>query len=73
MKHTKMIPKYEEEINKLAEDHLMALLNLHTTSFYQGVKVGQRNALFAMSIGLVAGFIGLTIAGVEYLEHKEQP
>ena len=51
----------------------MALLNLHTTSFYQGVKVGQRNALFAMSIGLVAGFIGLTIAGVEYLEHKEQP
>ena len=33
MKHTKMIPKYEAEINKLAEDHLMALLNLHTTSF----------------------------------------
>ena len=26
MKHTKMIPKYEAEINKLAEEHLMALL-----------------------------------------------
>jgi len=26
-----------------------------------------------MSIGLLVGVIGLTIAGVEYLEHKEQP
>lgn len=73
MKHTKMIPKYETEIDKLAEEHLMALLNLSATSFHDGVKVGQRNALFAMSIGLIAGVIGLTIAGVEYLEHKEQP
>ena len=73
MKHTKMIPKYEAEINKLVEEHLMALLNLSTTSFHDGVKVGQRNALFAMSIGLIAGVIGLTIAGIEYLEHKEQP
>lgn len=73
MKHTKMIPKYEAEINKLTEEHLMALLNLSATSFHDGVKVGQRNALFAMSIGLIAGVIGLTIAGVEYLEHKEQP
>ncbi len=72
MKHTKMIPKYEAEINKLAEEHLEALLNLYATSFYEGVKVGQRNALFTMSIGLVAGIIGLTIAGVGYLEHKEQ-
>ena len=68
-----MIPKYEAEINKLAEEHLTALLNLSATSFHDGVKVGQRNALFAMSIGLIAGVIGLTIAGVEYLEHKEQP
>ena len=73
MKHTKMIPKYEAEINKLVEEHLTALLNLSATSFHDGVKVGQRNALFAMSIGLIAGVIGLTIAGVEYLEHKEQP
>ncbi len=73
MKHTKMIPKYEPEINKLAEEHLMALLNLSATSFHDGVKVGQRNALFTMSIGLLVGVIGLTIAGVEYLEHKEQP
>ena len=73
MKHTKMIPKYEAEINKLAEEHLMALFNLSATSFHDGAKVGQRNALFAMSIGLIAGIIGLTIAGVEYLEHKEQP
>ena len=51
----------------------MALLNLSATSVHDGVKVGQRNALFAMSIGLIAGVIGLTIAGVEYLEHKEQP
>lgn len=71
MKHTKMIPKYEAEINRLAEEHLVALLNLHATSFHEGVKVGQRNTLFAMSIGLIAGIIGLTIAGVEYLEHKE--
>ena len=73
MKHTKMIPKYEAEINKLAEEHLMALLNLSATSFHDGVKVCQRNALFTMSIGLLVGVIGLTIAGVEYLEHKEQP
>ncbi len=73
MKHTKMIPKYEAEINKLAEEHLMALLNLSATSFHDGVKVGQRNALLAMSIGFIAGIIGLTIAGIEYLEHKEQP
>lgn len=73
MKHTKMIPKYEAEINKLAEEHLMALLNLSATSFHDGVKVGQRNALFTMSIGFIAGIIGLTIAGIEHLEHKEQP
>ena len=73
MKHIKMIPKYEAEINKLAEEHLMALLNLSATSFHEGVKVGQRNALFAVSIGLAAGIIGLTIVGIEYLEHKEQP
>ena len=28
MEHTKMIPKYEAEINKLAEEHLMALLKI---------------------------------------------
>ena len=73
MKHIKMIPKYEAEISKLAEEHLPALLDLYATSFHEGVKVGQRNALFAVSIGLAAGIIGLTIVGIEYLEHKEQP
>lgn len=73
MKHIKMIPKYEAEINELAKEHLPALLDLYATSFYEGVKVGRRNALLAMSIGLVVGIIGLTIAGIEYLGHIEQP
>ncbi len=72
MRRTKMMPKYEAEINKLAEKHLVALLDLYETSFHEGMEVGQRNALFTMSIGLVVGIIGLTFAGIEYLEHKEQ-
>ncbi len=72
MKHNKMIPEYEAEINKLAEEHLGALLDLYATSFHEGMKVSQKNALFAMLIGLVTGIIGLAFAGVRYLEHKEQ-
>jgi len=72
MKHSKMIPEYEAEINKLAEEHLGALLDLYATSFHEGMKVGQKNALFAISIGLVAGIIDLTFVCVRYLEHKEK-
>ena len=52
-----MIPKYEAEINKLAEEHLPALLDLYAISFHERVKVGQRNAVICHCASL-SSFVG---------------
>lgn len=72
MKKKKMSPKYTEEINRLAEDHLEALLAYYLDAFHDGMVIGKSNALLMASIAAVLGGIGLCAAGIAYLEHKEQ-
>jgi len=72
MKHSKMIPDYTSEINRLAMDHAEALCSLYLNAFHDGVRAGKRNTLFAVGIAATVGIIGLCIAGVNYLERKEQ-
>lgn len=73
MKHTKCLPKYTVEIIKQAENHNEALLALYVDAFNDGMKIGTCNALFGASLAIVVGAIGLCIAGITYLERKEQP
>lgn len=72
MKSSKWSPKYMEEINELAENHLEAILALCLDAYDDGMRTGRRNTLMGTSIGAVLGIICLCIAGVTYLEHKEQ-
>lgn len=64
---------YAPEINKLAETHTGAMLALYVEAFNNGMRVGHRNALIGASVGAVAGTVGLCVAVITYLEHKEQP
>lgn len=63
---------YAAEINKLAVNHTDALLALYSNAFNDGMRIGKRNVLLGMSVGVVVGVIGLCVAGITYLEHKEQ-
>ncbi len=72
MKLFTMRPEYTAELNEIAEEHLEALLALHIDSFQNGMKVGQRNTLFFMSLGIVTGAVLLCLAGITYLERKKQ-
>lgn len=72
MKNSKWIPKCADEINKLAEDHLEAILAIYSAAYDDGVQAGKCNALMGVSIGAIIGVIGLCIVGIKYLEHKEQ-
>jgi len=72
MKQGKWFPKYADEINKLAEEHLEALLALAVDAYDDGVKVGRRNALFGVAIGVGFVAISLSAAVITYLERKQK-
>lgn len=63
---------YAPEINKLAENHTGAILALYVEAFNDGMRVGHRNALIVASVGVVAGAMGLYVAVITYLNHKEK-
>lgn len=72
MKRGRLLPKYTTEINELAEEHFEALLALYADAFHDGRKVGQRNTLLFMGIGIAAVSIWSCIACFTYREYKEK-
>lgn len=62
---------YESEINNLVTSHPEVILALYLEAFNDGMRVGQRNAIFKMSVGIVAGAIVLYTAISTYLDHKK--
>lgn len=62
---------YAKEINKLTKDHPGAMLALYVEAFNNGMRVGHRNALIGVSVGMVAGGIGLCAAVGTYLDKKK--
>lgn len=72
MKRGKLLPKYTTEINELAEEHFEALLALYADAFHDGRKVGQRNTLLFMGIGIAAVSIWSCVAWLTYREYKEK-
>lgn len=69
MKHSKWISKYAADINELAEEHLETLLAIYSDAYDNGLCSG---VCMGVSTSVIVGVIGLCIAGIAYLKHKEQ-
>lgn len=73
MKHNKVLSKHTTyELNKLAEEHLGALLALYADAYHEGMKTGRRNALLFTGLGIATATIWACVAWLTYLEHKKQ-
>lgn len=72
MKRNKLLSVYMDEINHIAEEHGEALIALYSDAFHEGIKIGRRNTLLFVGLGIVAASIGSCIAWFTYLEHKEK-
>lgn len=71
MRRVKLLPKYTEEINQLAKDHLEALLAFYLDAFNDG----KRYAVYAVagtSIGIVVGGLCVCIGKIAYHKYKKQ-
>jgi len=74
MKQREWLPKHDDEINKLCENHLGALAELAISSCDMGVefgmRTGMRKALFGAAIGMVVMAVSMCATGITYLKRK---
>ncbi len=68
MKNDKWSHNLVTEMKTIAEAHPIAYCAIYLDAYKDGMRIGKRNTLMWCSIAI----IGLCVAGVSYLQFKEQ-